>query len=72
MSGAHPTEVDAELRSVRLPDGETLLQISTFGSDRRATHQKVSQTVQLNRATALKLRDAINELFDANDRNVSR
>lgn len=59
----HPTEVDAELRSVRLSNGEVRLQISTFGSDHRVSKPKVSQTIQMDKATALKLREAIDELF---------
>jgi hypothetical protein len=55
----HPTEVDAEIRQVIASNGDVLLQLSTFGSDHRASLPKVSQTLQFDRATAINLRDLI-------------
>lgn len=44
----HPTVVECGWQVVR--DGnETLLQLSTYGSDQRASGKKVSQTLQFDR-----------------------
>ena len=51
-SKSHPTEVDAEWSLIRTDDGELLLQLSTFGSDLRASTKKVSQTLQFDRSMA--------------------
>ena len=61
-SRVHPTEVDAEW-SVVLTSAGALFQISTFGSDGRASSPKVSQTVQVNRATAEQLKAALEKTF---------
>jgi hypothetical protein len=61
-SRVHPTEVDAEW-SVVLTAAGALLQISTFGSDSRASVPKVSQTVQVDRDMAKQLKGAIEEAF---------
>ena len=64
VTAAHPTEVDAEVRRVTLPGGNVLLQLSTFGSDQRASEPKVSQTIQFDRAAAARLKDLIEETFE--------
>ena len=58
----HPTEVDAEWSVANFP-GPKLLQISTFGSDSRVSRPKVSQTIQIDRKTALILIEAFRETF---------
>ena len=63
---AHPTEADADWSIVS--DGlNTLFQISTFGSDSRASEPKVSQTLQLDKSIAITLRNALNETFNLSD-----
>ncbi|WP_349897486.1 hypothetical protein [Parafrigoribacterium soli] len=59
----HPTEVDAEWSIVTDNDGAPLLQISTFGSDARASLPKVSQTIQLDAAMAGLLQKALTTTF---------
>lgn len=61
-SNAHPTETDA-LWSLVGPIENRLLQISTYGSDARASRPKVSQTIQFNREQAILLKRAIEEAF---------
>jgi Tfp pilus assembly protein PilX len=58
----HPTDVDAEYQAVNGAE-EKLFQISTFGSDDRASEPKVSQTIQLNEALAKDLLRAIRSVF---------
>jgi hypothetical protein len=60
-SQAHPTEVDCGWQVI--PGDPTLLQLSTYGSDQRASHKKVSQTLQLDRQRALQLADIIANTF---------
>lgn len=45
----HPTVVECGWQIVRDGD-ERLLQLSTYGSDQRASGKKVSQTLQFDRA----------------------
>lgn len=61
-SSLHPTETDAEWSILESEEGR-MLQISTFGSENRASGPKVSQTIQLNRETASLLRAAIEATF---------
>lgn len=63
VTGAHPTEVDSEVREVEVADGEKLIQLSTFGSDQRASEPKVSQTIQMDKEVALELRSLIDRVF---------
>jgi len=58
----HPTEVDCELRAVG-EQGQSYLQISTFGSDYRQREKKVSQTLQFDQRAALQLAAHIEQLF---------
>ncbi|WP_187976383.1 hypothetical protein [Mycetocola sp. JXN-3] len=61
-SKIHPTEADAEWNILSFgPD--TLLQVSTFGSDSRASHPKVSQTIQFDLNAARTLKEAIETAF---------
>lgn len=62
----HPTETDADW-SVVTNGEDTLLQISTYGSDSRASEPKVSQTLQFDRSMATTLRNALNETFGLAD-----
>ncbi|WP_454162420.1 hypothetical protein [Gordonia iterans] len=59
----HPTEVDCEVARVIAEDGQTLLQLSTFGSDQRQSKPKTSQTFQIDRERALELRELIDRYF---------
>ncbi len=61
-SSVHPTESDAEWSIVETTLGR-LLQVSTFGSDARASDPKVSQTVQFDLHSAALLRKAIDETY---------
>lgn len=69
VGNPHPTAVDAELRAVRAPDGDVLLQMSTYGSADRVSPPKVSQTIQLDRRSAIELRHAIDELFPSSEKS---
>jgi len=59
----HPSEVDVAVQVVSLSDGTALLQLSSFGSDARASEAKVSQTLQFDRDTALALAQHIHGCF---------
>jgi len=59
----HPTEVDAEISVAIAVDGQRYVQISTFGSDNRATGPKVSQTIQINEQLAAQLSAHISFIF---------
>ncbi len=58
----HRTSVDATYQVIS-DDAGTLFHLSTYGSDDRASQPKVSQTIQLDRAAAEALRDALREAF---------
>ncbi|NIH54790.1 hypothetical protein FHX76_002686 [Lysinibacter cavernae] len=62
QSKVHPTEVDAEWALIDA-GGQRLFQLSTFGSDERMSLPKVSQTIQLDRATAKELMSAVTLVF---------
>lgn len=57
----HPTEVDCGWQVSQGP--VTLLQLSTYGSDQRASQPKVSQTLQLDEAGARELLTIIQTAF---------
>jgi hypothetical protein len=59
----HPTEVDCEVRAIS-GQGQTYLQISSFGSDLRQREKKVSQTLQFDRRAAMELLAHIKRTFD--------
>ncbi|MBN9608212.1 MAG: hypothetical protein BGO26_20730 [Actinobacteria bacterium 69-20] len=61
-SSLYPTEVDAEW-TIIASDTSKLLQISTFGSDDRASRRKVSQAIQFDREMAQLLKAAIESTF---------
>ena len=63
-SRVHPTEVDCQWQVVRDGSGGSLLTISTYGSDDRASEPKVSQTIQLDRRTAVQLHRILSETFN--------
>lgn len=58
----HPTEVECGYQKVLTPNG-VLLQLSTYGSDSRASEKKVSQTIQLDRDGAAQLLKIILDTF---------
>lgn len=60
----HPTEVECGWQVVRAADGSKLLQLSTYGSDQRKSDKKVSQTIQLDRRSAVQLADILTATFD--------
>ena len=51
-------------------DGEPLIQIDTFGSAERKDAGTVSQSIQIDRATAVVLLDAIHQTFPELRRGV--
>jgi hypothetical protein len=50
----HKTEVDCAWQIIEAPRGR-VLQLSTYGSDERASEPKVSQTIQLDETIARRL-----------------
>jgi hypothetical protein len=58
----HPTEVDCTWQIVTDQE-KKYLQLSTYGSDSRASHPKVSQTIQLDASMARSLADIIRQTF---------
>jgi hypothetical protein len=58
----HPSEVDCDWAEV-VTDSGVLLQLATYGSDKRKIPGKTSQTLQLERTRALELRDVIERVF---------
>lgn len=59
----HVSEVDCTYQTVTDDNGQTYLHLSTFGSDKRKSHPKVSQTIQLDQAIATKLLEVIKNTF---------
>lgn len=59
----HETEVDCAHQVVTDDDGTVYLHLSTFGSDERKSGHKSSQTIQIDKQIAARLRDLINETF---------
>lgn len=59
----HRTEVDATYQFIEDGDGNILLHLATYGSDQRVSEKKVSQTLQLDKKTALQLTRIIIERF---------
>lgn len=59
----HPSVVDCTIQAVSTDDGVVLMQLSSFGSDSRASRPKVSQTLQFDHERALELRRYIEECF---------
>jgi len=59
----HPTEVDCFYQEITAADGTRLLHLSTFGSDRRRSAPKSSQSLQINEAAARELMAVIRSTF---------
>ena len=59
----HNSEVDATYQILHTGNGERLLHLATYGSDYRQSEAKVSQTFQLDKATALELGRIIDSVF---------
>jgi 5-methylcytosine-specific restriction protein B len=53
-SGVHPTEVDCGWQLIT-HHGAPIIQLSTYGSDQRASEKKVSQTLQFDERGAAEL-----------------
>lgn len=60
--GLHGTIVECGWQSL-LHNGETILQLSTYGSDQRKSEKKVSQTIQLDRTRAEELINIVRHVF---------
>jgi hypothetical protein len=60
--GLHRTVVECGWQTLR-HNGETILQLSTYGSDERQSEKKVSQTIQLDRARAEELMNIVRQAF---------
>ena len=60
---AQPTTVSATVRAFGEGPNGPVLQIDTFGSEDREFPGKVSQTLQFDRTSALKLREMINRVY---------
>jgi 5-methylcytosine-specific restriction protein B len=58
----HPTTVTCGWLSFNGPGGP-VLQLDTYGSDERQIQGKVTQTIQLNEAAALRLMELMQETF---------
>lgn len=59
----HPTEVTCYYQTLQGTDGETLLHLSTFGSELRKSNPKSSQSQQLNEAVARELVDLLRSVY---------
>lgn len=59
----HDSEVDATYQILQTGNGEHLLHLATYGSDYRQSEAKVSQTFQLDKATALELGRILESVF---------
>jgi len=51
----HPSAVDCFHQVITGPDNEVLLHLSTFGSDKRDSPPKSSQSLQIDKAMAVNL-----------------
>lgn len=60
----HRSKVDATFQIIYGADGEPLLHIATYGSDDRLSEPKVSQTIQIDKKTALSLANIIDKEFN--------
>lgn len=60
-AAAHPTDVECGWQVVS--GDQVLLQLSSYGSDQRMSHKKVSQTLQLDRERARELARIIYLVF---------
>ena len=63
---AHPTEVDCQFAVIRDGAGDTLIHLSTFGSDNRMSAPKSSQSFQLDRPMAEQLVELLIDTFGLN------
>lgn len=61
-ANAHPTEVDATWAVIGTGPG-ALVQISTYGSDDRQSHPKVSQTIQIDARVAGEIIDVLTDTY---------
>lgn len=59
----HRSQVDATYQMLTNAKGEPLLHLATYGSDNRKSEPKVSQTIQLDKTTALELMAIIKSAF---------
>lgn len=61
----HPTEVDCYFSTITDSDGNTILHLTTFGSDDRKSKPKSSQSIQIDIAMAKQLVEVIYDAFPA-------
>jgi hypothetical protein len=60
---AHETEVDCFYQTTFAADGSTLVHLSTFGSDERASKAKSSQSIQIDQNIAAQLIQVLTQTF---------
>jgi hypothetical protein len=60
----HTTDVDCIYFDFLDGGGNRILQLSTLGSDLRVSRPKVSQTIQIDRESAIRLKEILSEAFD--------
>lgn len=58
------TTTDATWSRVRSPEGELLIQVTTYGSDSRASEPKSSQVIDIDASIAANLVDLLIREFD--------
>lgn len=63
-SRIHPTEAPLELREIAGPNGTRLVQLTTLGSSNRISHEKPSQTIQIDAQSAEEIMNFIRRAFD--------
>lgn len=64
---AHPSEVDCYWQIIRSADGGRLLHLTTFGSDKRASVPKSSQSLQIDANIAQEIIQVLRSTFPGID-----
>lgn len=62
-SRVHPTEAPLELREIAGFNGTRLVQLTTLGSSNRVSHEKPSQTIQIDAKSAEEIVKFIQRTF---------
>lgn len=68
----HPSEVDCFHQVISSPSGDTVLHLSTFGSDARQREPKSSQSLQLDRQRAHELASLLAAAFPGSATGAGR